>query len=456
MPLHEACGVVGIARTTSVLADLEISLRALQHRGQESAGITIFNGKHDTHKGMGLVSSVFSEMSNEFSNGNTGIGHVRYSTAGGSSIRNAQPVLLKTDLGEFSLAHNGTISNHKKIREMVNEEELTSDTDSEVVLRIIGQKMETGMNAVDAIRDTMNILVGSYSITMMHDNKMYAFRDPLGIKPLAAGCFENGYIIASESSAMDTLGATFDRDIEPGEIVSIDADGVTSHGIEANERKAFCMFEYVYFARADAKMDGVLAYSVRHRLGRQLWKEHPVEADVVIAVPDSGTAFALGYSEASDIPYREGFIKNRYVGRSFIQPDDVKRKNTVNEKMNPVGDLLNGKRVVVVDDSVVRGNTSRKIVSRLREAGAKEVHFRVGCPPIISPCYLGIDMPTREEFVATGKEVEDIRAEIGADSMGYVSISGLVDCIGKGEKQLCLGCIDEHYPVPIEGEKLRE
>ena len=456
MPLHEACGVVGIIRRTPVLTDLEIALRALQHRGQESAGITMFDGKHETHKGMGLVSSVFSEMNNGFGKGNSGIGHVRYSTAGGSTIRNAQPVLLETESGEFSLAHNGTISNHKEIREMVDEETLKSDTDSEIVLKIISQKIENGTNAVNAIRETMKILVGSYSITMMHDDKMYAFRDPLGIKPLAAGCFDDGYIIASESSAMDTLGASFDRDIQPGEIVEMDADGITSHGIDDTERKAFCMFEYVYFARADAKMDGILAYSVRHRLGQQLWKEHPAEADIVIAVPDSGTAFALGYSEASEIPYREGFIKNRYVGRSFIQPDDIKRKNTVNEKMNPVGDLLDGKRVVVVDDSVVRGNTSRKIVSRLREAGAKEVHFRVGCPPIISPCYLGIDMPTREEFVATGKEVEDIRAEIGADSMGYVSISGLVDCIGKEEKQLCLGCIDEHYPVPIEGEKLRE
>ena len=456
MPLHEACGVVGIVRSTTVLTDLEISLRALQHRGQESAGITMFNGKHETHKGMGLVSIVFSEISDGFGKGNSGIGHVRYSTAGDSTIKNAQPVLLKTNFGEFSLAHNGTISNHKEIRGMVDEKILTSDTDSEIVLRIIGQKIESGMNAVDAIRETMNILVGSYSITMMHDEKMYAFRDPLGIKPLASGHFDNGYIIASESSAMDTLGAVFDRDIEPGEIVEISENGVISHGIEASERKAFCMFEYVYFARADAKMDGVLAYSVRHRLGRRLWEEHPAEADVVIAVPDSGTAFALGYSEASGIPYREGFIKNRYVGRSFIQPDDDKRKNTVNEKMNAVGDLLDGKSVVVVDDSVVRGNTSRKIVSRLRKAGAREVHFRVGCPPIISPCYLGIDMPTREEFVATGREVEDIRTEIGADSMGYVSINGLVDCIGKGEKQLCLGCIDEHYPVPIEGEKLRE
>jgi len=457
MPLKEACGVLGITSKSQILNLLQVGLRALQHRGQESAGITIFDEKHITQKGMGLVSEVLSEFGNEFSEGCTGIGHVRYSTAGSSSMKNAQPITVSSITGELSIGHNGNIANQDILRK---EKENTgwafmSDTDSEIIIRMIANNLSKNHSLVKSIQLTMSELIGSYSIVLLHNDDIYAFRDPLGIKPLCLGKIEDGYVVASESSAIEIMGGEFIRDVEPGEIVKITTDGITSESISHSKKRAFCMFEYVYFARPDAKIDGILTYSVRQRIGKTLWEEAPVDADVVVPVPDSGIAGALGFSEQSKIPYREGLIKNRYVHRSFIQPRNEQRKSTISEKLNPVKEILNNKKVVLVDDSIVRGNTSKRIVEGVRKAGAKEVHIRVGCPPIISPCFLGIDMPSREEFVAPNKTIKEITKEIGADSIQYISIPGLVKCIEKDEKDLCLGCITERYPLPIEGEKER-
>ena len=457
MPLKEACGVLGIVNEFPVLNLLQVGLRALQHRGQESAGITISDNEHITQKGMGLVSEALNEFGPEFDNGTIGIGHVRYSTAGGSSVKNAQPMTVSTISGELSIGHNGNIANQDKLR---HEKEnagwaFMSDTYSEIIVRMIANYLSKSHSITKSIQLTMENLVGSYSIVLLHNTEVLAFRDPLGIKPLCVGQIEGGFVVASESSAIEIMGGNVIRDVEPGEIISINSKGINSHSITKSEDKAFCMFEYVYFARPDAKIDGVLTYSVRQRIGHKLWEEAPLEADIIVPVPDSGIACALGFSEASNIVYREGLIKNRYVHRSFIQPGNEERKATISEKLNPVKELVEGKRVVLVDDSIVRGNTSRKIVQRVREAGATEVHLRIGCPPIISPCFLGIDMPSREEFIAPNRTIEEIKNEIGADSVAYVSIPGLVESIGKKEKDLCLGCITENYPLPIEGERQR-
>ncbi len=457
MPLREACGVLGVASKSPILDLLQVGLRALQHRGQESAGLTIFDKEHVTQKGMGLVSEVLDEFGEEFKDGTVGIGHVRYSTAGGSSMKNAQPMTVSAISGELSIGHNGNISNQEKLRQ---EKEsagwaFMSDTDSEIIIRMIANYLSKNHTVKKSIELTMEEIVGSYSIVLLHNEEIYAFRDPLGIKPLCIGQISDGYVVASESAAIEVMGGKVIRDVEPGEILSLSSDEITSHSISNTEHKAFCMFEYVYFARPDAKIDGILTYSVRQEIGRRIWKESPVEADIVVPVPDSGIACALGFSEASNIPYREGLIKNRYVHRSFIQPVNEQRKATISEKLNPVKELVEGKSVVLVDDSIVRGNTSKRIIQSVRDAGAKEVHIRVGCPPIISPCFLGIDMPSREEFVAPNRTIDEIRKEIGADSVEYISIPGLVKSIGKNETDLCLGCITENYPLPIEGERQR-
>ena len=456
MTFHEACGIVGIASDTPVLTLIQVGLRALQHRGQESAGVTIHDGAHQTHRAMGLVSSALERLEARFLQGTVGLGHVRYSTAGDSTLRNAQPITVSSGSGELSIVHNGTIANQHQLREEREAKgwAFLSDTDSEIIVRLLANRLPRLGSPVRAIRSTMERLVGSYSIALLHDGDLYAFRDPLGIKPLCLGRLPGGHVVASESVALDAMGARFVRDVAPGEIVQLTTDGIIPHPGESQAR-AHCMFEYVYFARADSRLDGQLAYNTRWELGRRLWDESPIEADVVVPLPDSGTAFALGYAEASGLPYREGLIKNRFVWRSFIQPHDAKRRATVNEKLNPVPEFLAGRRVVLVDDSIVRGNTSRRIVNRVRDAGAREVHLRIGCPPIISPCYLGIDMPSREEFIARGRSLTEIARETGADSVHYVSREGLVEAIGKPVRELCLGCLTGAYPVPIPGGKQR-
>lgn len=438
-----------------------MGLRALQHRGQESAGIAVQTPQGlQLRTGMGLVADVFRDKPPEFGKPTVGLGHVRYSTAGASSELNAQPIRIGLAAGSLAIAHNGTIANQHQLRadRLAAGWAFTTETDSEIIARLVANQLSRDQDIVTALRHTLPLLTGSYSLVLLVNERLFGLRDPLGIKPLCLGRLEErgGHILASESCALDAVQAEWLRDVAPGEIVELTPEKVLSHGqIGTRQEKAHCMFEYVYFARPDAMLDEVLVYRVRRALGRTLWLEKPTEADVVVPVPDSGTACALGYSLESGLPFREGLIKNRYVWRTFIMPEQEARKTSVREKLNPIRELLEGERVVLVDDSIVRGNTMRRIVETVREAGAREVHVRIGCPPIISPCYLGIDMPTREEFIAPDKSFEQIAAEVGADSVHYISIEGLIGAIGKPRADMCLGCLTGQYPVVIEGERLR-
>lgn len=457
MPLKEACGVVGIYSPEQVSYDLFTALRVLQHRGQESAGISVFDGTIKTYKDMGLVTEVFREKTLEKLKGNIGIGHVRYSTEGASVQRNAQPIETSTTIGKLALGHNGELVNAGTLREKYKEKGwgFFSNTDSEIIIRILAKELHEGRKPVSAIKSTMREISGSYSLVLLINNRLFGIRDPLGIKPLAIGKKGDKYIIASESVVFDALDAEMLRDVRPGEIVEIGENGIRSYSIPTPEHPAHCFFEWVYFARSDSVIDSVLSYDVRKKIGNILAKEHPVDADLVVPVPDSGRSYAIGYCEASGIGYGEGLIKNRYVERTFIMPKQIMREYNVSVKLNPIKSMVRGKRIVLVDDSIVRGTTMRKIVSILRKAGAKEVHVRIGCPKIIAPCYFGIDMKTRAQLIASDKSVEEIKESIGADSLGYVSIEGLVDAIGKDRKDLCLGCITGEYPIKVEGEKLR-
>ncbi len=457
MPFGEACGVVGIYSHKQVSYDIFTALRVLQHRGQESAGISVFNDGIHTYKDMGLVTDVFKPKTLEKMRGNIGIGHVRYSTEGASVQKNAQPIEISTTIGQLALGHNGELVNANELREKYKEKgwAFFSNTDSEIIIRVLAKELHEGRDPVSAIKNTMYEISGSYSLVLLINNRLFGIRDPLGIKPLAIGKKSGKYIIASESVVFDALDVDMVRDVSPGEIVEIGENGINSYRVPTPEHTAHCFFEWVYFARSDSVMDGVLAYDVRKKIGNILSREHPVEADLVVPVPDSGRSYAIGYCEASGIKYGEGLIKNRYVERTFIMPEQVMREYNVSVKLNPVKSMVEGKRIVLVDDSIVRGTTMGKIVSILRKAGAKQVHVRIGCPMIIAPCYLGIDMKTRGQLIASNKSVEGIRETIGADSLGYLSIDGLIEAMGKDRKDLCLGCITGEYPVKIRGEKMR-
>ncbi len=455
--MREACGVVGIYSHEQVSYDIFTALRVLQHRGQESAGISVFNDGITTHKGMGLVTDVFTPEILKMLEGNVGIGHVRYSTEGASVQRNAQPIEMSTTIGEMALGHNGELVNATALREKYKEKgwAFFSNTDSELIIRILAKELHDGRDPVSAIKRTMEQISGSYSLVLLINERLFAIRDPLGIKPLAIGRKGDSYIVASESVVFDALKASMIRDVRPGEIVEIRDNGIVSYQTPTPRHTAHCFFEWVYFARSDSIIDDVLVYDVRKKIGHILAREHPVEADFVVPVPDSGRSYALGYSEESGITYAEGLIKNRYVDRTFIMPEQKMREFNVSLKLNPIKSLIGGKRIVLVDDSIVRGTTMGKIVSMLRSAGAKEVHVRIGCPKIIAPCYLGIDMKTRDQLIAANHPVERIKEIIGADSLGYLSIDGLIEAIGKPREDLCLGCITGEYPVEIEGERLR-
>ena len=453
---NEYCGVAGLYGNVSVSRTLYFSLRALQHRGQESAGIAVYDNRIKLVRGMGLVHQVFNESNLEYLLGRIGIGHVRYSTMGGSVEENAQPIYLHTQAHEIAVAHNGEIVNIDDLYRFLGSigSAFSTHSDSEVIARVIAYEVSR-RGVVEGLKEAMRRLRGSYSLAVLIDNRLFAIRDPFGIRPLVLGMTDSAYGFASESVAFDALGGRIIRDVEPGEIVEISSEGFITHHTFKKKRKAHCMFEYVYFARADSIIDGRFVYDVRRKIGRNLAKESPVEADFVVPVPDSGRAHAIGYSEESGIPYAEGLMKNRYVERTFILPTQESRVKEITMKLNPVRSVIDGNRIVLIDDSIVRGNTMRKIVRMLREAGAKEVHVRIGSPPIVAPCYLGIDMKTREQFIANGKTVQEIAKDIGADSLAYVSIEGLVDAIGIPKNDLCLGCITGEYPVKIEGEKIR-
>ena len=455
--MHEECGVVGVSYSNDAPSALSIyyALYALQHRGQESAGITVHDGTQVmTLKGMGLVPDVFNRGDIQKLKGSVGIGHVRYSTTGGSKIENCQPLLVSFKSGTIAIAHNGNLVNSKELRTELEKEGriFLSDSDTEVIAHLLVKKlMHSDLD--EAVRELMKRLVGSYSLVILVDNTLVAIRDPLGVKPLCLGHIDNGYMVASESAAIDILNGVFIRDIAPGEMLIIKDGEYESKRLVRSKNSAHCVFEYIYFARPDSVIDGKLVYNVRMRIGQMLFSEHPAKADIVSPVPDSGITAAIGFSKRSGIDYMEGLMKNRYIGRTFIMPGQDMRETAVRLKLNTIKPNIEGKNVVLVDDSIVRGTTSRRIIDLMRKSGARELHMRVASPPIISPCYLGIDMATREELVAAHKAVKGVEAVINADSLGFISIDGLVSSIGIPRDDLCLGCLTGAYPVEIPGEK---
>ena len=449
--LHEECGVFGINSFSghNVAEKVYYGLYALQHRGQESAGIASNAGGEITlKKDMGLVNDVFKAADLESLQGDIAIGHVRYATFGEPNAVNAQPLVGRSRLGQLSVAHNGTLVNAGILRELLEDSGAIFQTtiDSEVILNLM---VRSGKKEVEqCLKETLNVIKGAFALTMTIGEYLIGIRDPYGIRPLILGKTDDNYILASESSALDVLEATIVRDIEPGEMVFIKGDEVKSIKYSEKTQHRVCSFEYIYFARPDSIMDGISIHEARLRLGEKLFKEHPVEADIVIGVPDSGIAAALGYARASTIPFDIGFTKNKYIGRTFIAPSQEIRDKNVNIKLNAIRNVVNGKRVVLIDDSIVRGTTSRKLIETLRFAGAKEIHFRVSSPKVMHPCYFGIDTPDRRDLIAATKSVEEIRSEIGADSLGFISEQGLVEALDHNNGY-CTGCFSGIYPMSI-------
>ncbi len=451
-PGHE-CGIFGIVHPDADVARLTFfGLYALQHRGQESAGIAVSNGRSIRyHKEMGLVAQVFNEEKLRPLTGFMAIGHTRYSTTGSSRLENAQPFVVESALGPLAVGHNGNLTNAAALRrELLNRGVgLTSSSDSEVITQMLAGG--EGRTWEEKLRVFMVRAQGAYCLTVLTRETLYAVRDPLGLHPLCLGRLgERGWVAASESCAFGPIGAEFVREIEPGEIVAITEDGPRTVALMPAPHRAECLFEYIYFARPDSVLHGTALHAVRVAQGRELAREAPADADVVIAVPDSATPAAIGYAQESGIPYSEGLIKNRYIGRTFIQPDDHLRKVGINLKFNALPDNLAGKRVVLVDDSIVRGNTSGPIVRLIREAGAREVHIRVSSPPIRHPCFLGVDMATYPELIAHRMSIPEICAHLGADSLAYLSLEGLIRSTRQAPGEFCKGCFTGKYPVQIE------
>ncbi len=454
---REKCGIIGCASNQPVATDLYNGLRILQHRGQESAGIAVFDGEIKSKRGMGLVHEVFTKDDLMGFGGRSGIGHVRYSTTGSSVIDNAQPIVVRTSYGDVALAHNGDIVNAAEIREDLSRKgwAFMTTSDSEVIIRLLANELVSSGDPRRALKEFTSRLQGAYSLALLINGTVYAVRDPLGIRPLCVGERDGARMIASESVAFDILGYRFVRDLKAGEIVELRADGFDAFRLPHPTHTAHCMFEWVYFARPDSVLDGRLVYDARVRIGQELAREHPVEADIVVPVPESGRAQAQGYAAVAGLPVVEGLIKNRYIERTFIMPEQSERETGVMLKLNPIRSAVKNKRVVLIDDSIVRGTTIRKIVQILRLAGAKEIHVRIGCPPIRSPCFLGIDMKTREQFIANQKTVPEIAEFITADSLGYLSMRGLINALKHPRDDICIGCLTGEYPLPIPGEKLR-
>ncbi len=452
--MQDKCGIVGAySENGEVSGQIYYGLYALQHRGQESAGISTYDGKDmSTYKGMGLVCDVFNDGNFEGLKGNKGIGHVRYSTTGKSLIENSQPFISEYESGHIAIAHNGDILNSTQLRKELESEGriFYSTTDSEVICHLLIKEYSKTGDIVKSIQNISEKLKGSYSLAILINDDLIVVRDPMGIKPLALGKTDDTTIAASESVAFDVIGAEKIRDVEPGEILFIN-DELKSYSMpgKGNTPRSHCMFEYVYFARPDSILDGRNVYDVRLNIGKYLYREHDVEADMVMPVPDSAITAAIGYSRESGLLYGEGLIKNRYVGRTFIMPTQEDRETSVKLKMNPIRSELEGKRIILVDDSVVRGTTSKALVDVLRKAGAREIHLRVGCPPIISPCYYGIAMATKKELIASDKDVKEIERVLGVDSLGYLSIESLIKCIGIEKEQLCTGCLTGEYPTDL-------
>ena len=460
---HDECGVVGVylnpedekikagKKNAAVLS--YYALVSLQHRGQESAGICVSDGENvKIHKAMGLVSDVFNLEHLTDLNGFISVGHVRYATAGSKTIENAQPMLIQSKLGSVAVAHNGQLVNYVQLREMFEETGATfsSSSDTEVIVKLIARGYKKGLER--ALTDTIQMIKGSFALCVMTKDALIGARDSNGIRPLCLGQVEGGWVLASESCAIDAMNGIFVRDIRPGEIVIINQDGVLSFDFGEKTSKRACIFEYVYFARPDSIIDGISVQEARYKMGEQLAKESPVEADVVVGVPDSGLGAAMGYARASGIPYAMGVVKNKYIGRTFIAPTQKDRENMVFVKLNALKNDLYGKRVIVIDDSIVRGTTSRRLVQILKRAGAKEVHFRVSSAPVKFPCHLGIDTPTKAELISSGHDVEEVRKEIGADSLAFISVEGMFEALRSCNKEqygFCKGCFTGEYPMAI-------
>ncbi|CAN5836976.1 amidophosphoribosyltransferase [soil metagenome] len=464
--IHEECGVFGVYAPGRDVARLTFfGLYALQHRGQEGAGITTCDGQATySHKGMGLISQVFNEQNLSPLKGHLGIGHTRYSTTGSSHIRNVQPYLIETIDGPLALGHNGNLTNAVQLRQGLLKRGvgLSSTSDSEVIVQMLAAPAEIQWHKnghtdedrwIGRIRAFMQVAEGAYTLTILTRDAIYAVRDPMGLRPLCLGELDGGYVVASESCALLTIGAQYLREIEPGEVVRLDRNGVTSMAGQASPGRALCSFEYVYFARPDSLLENQIVHDVRQRLGRQLAREAPVPADIVVGVPDSATPAAIGYSLESGLPYTEGLIKNRYIGRTFIQPDSQLRQVGVRLKYNPLTANLKGKRVVLIDDSIVRGTTVAPLLQLLREGGASEIHVRVSSPPVRHPCFMGVDMATRKELIANKLTIDEIRQQIGADSLAFLSLEGMLAAMEDAREPSqcghCTACFSGRYPINI-------
>ena len=460
--LHDECGVFGAYDFdgNDVASTIYYGLFALQHRGQESCGIAVSDtegpkGKVLAHKDMGLVNEVFNAKNLENLKGNIGVGHVRYSTAGSSVRENAQPLVLNYVKGTLGLAHNGNLLNALELREELSYTGAIFQTtiDSEVIAYLIARQRLMVGTVEEAVKGAMQKLKGAYSLIVMSPRKLIGARDPFGFKPLCIGKRDNAYFLSSETCALDTVGAEFVRDVLPGEIVTITKDGIASDTSLCQEKKARCIFEYIYFARPDAYIDGVSVYESRLIAGRSLAKHHPVDADLVVGVPESGNVAAMGYAMESGIPYGMAFVKNSYVGRTFIKPKQSSRESSVRIKLNVLTEAVKGKRVIMIDDSIVRGTTSDRIVGMLREAGAKEVHVRISSPPFLHPCYFGTDIPSEDQLIAHNRSVDEICKIIGADSLAYLD----EECLYEMSKGLgiCTGCFNGKYPLDPPTEDIR-
>jgi len=454
---QDQCGVFGVWAPGEEVSKLTyFGLYALQHRGQESAGIATSNGKKLlVYKDMGLVSQVFSESALESLAGHVAIGHTRYSTTGSSSWRNAQPTLGKTASGTVALGHNGNLTNTSELLEILranypdqSDNEITggNTTDTAVLTALLAGNPDNSLE--NTALELLPKVKGAFSLVFMDEQTLYAARDPQGVRPLVLGRLERGWVVASETAALDIVGASFVREVEPGELIAIDENGLRTKQFAATKR-AGCVFEYVYLARPDTSINGRNVYDARVEMGRTLAKEYPVEADLVIPTPESGTPAAIGFSQESGIPFGHGLVKNAYVGRTFIEPSQTIRQLGIRLKLNPLKEVIKGKRIIVVDDSIVRGNTQRALVQMLREAGAKEIHVRISSPPITWPCFFGVDFATRAELIATGLAPDEVRMSIGADSLGYLSKEGMIQASEQKEGELCTACFTGNYPIEL-------
>ncbi|KXG09857.1 amidophosphoribosyltransferase [Anoxybacillus rupiensis] len=451
--LNEECGIFGIWGHEEAAQVTYYGLHSLQHRGQEGAGIVVSDGETlKGHKGLGLVTEVFSDGQLQQLNGAAAIGHVRYATAGGGGYENVQPLLFRSQSGSIALAHNGNLVNAAELKLRLEQQgsifQTTSDT--EVFAHLIRRSMAPTLK--EQIKVALNYLEGAFAFLLLTETEMYIALDPQGFRPLSIGRLGNAYVVASETCAFDVVGAVYEREVEPGELIIINKHGIYAERYAEKRPRSICSMEYIYFARPDSNVDGINVHTARKNLGKRLALEAPVDADVVTGVPDSSISVAIGYAEVTGIPYELGLIKNRYVGRTFIQPSQALREQGVKMKLSPVRGVVAGKRVVMVDDSIVRGTTSRRIVNMLREAGAKEVHVRISSPPITHPCFYGIDTPTKEELIASAHSVEEMRQMIGADSLAFLSHEGLLEAIGRSAngslfRGQCMACFTGEYPT---------